>query len=135
MSIPEKIKTFLMSELRFPVLATLNPNGTIQQSVMWFDLEGDRILMNTRKGRIKDRNIRENSAVSLCFEQAGTYVTLSGTIEMIDEPERGQADIYRLAVRYDGEESARRAVASDYASQERVTLLMTVDRIYSQGVG
>lgn len=123
-----------MSKLRFPVLATLNPDGTIQQSVMWFDLEGDRIMMNTKLGRRKDRNLRANQAISLCFEEEGTYVTLSGRIEIIDDRERAQADIYRLAVRYDGEESAKQSFATGFGLQERVTLLMTVDKVLTHGL-
>ena len=56
MTIPDNVREFLLSKHRFPVLATVNPDGTIQQSVMWFDLEGDQVLMNTKKGRYKDRN-------------------------------------------------------------------------------
>lgn len=123
-----------MSKHRFPVLATLNPDGTIQQSVMWFDLEGDRIMMNTKLGRHKDRNLRENQTVSLCFEDETRYVTLSGRIEIIDDRERAQADIYRLAIRYDGEEAARRAVETGFGQQERVTLLMTVDKVLTHGL-
>ena len=134
MTIPDNVREFLLSKYRFPVLATVNPDGTIQQSVMWFDLEGDQVLMNTKKGRYKDRNIRSNTAVSLCFEDEGTYVTISGRVEVIDDPERAQADIYRLAVRYDGEEAAKKAVETDYSKQERVTLLVTVDRIFTHGL-
>ena len=123
-----------MSKHRFPVLATINPDGTIQQSVMWFDLEGDRIMMNTKVGRHKDRNLRANQVASLCFEDELAFVTLSGRIELIDDRERAQADIYRLAVRYDGEESAKRSLETGFGLQERVTLLMTVDKVFTHGI-
>jgi len=134
MQIPEKVRAFLMEKPRFPVLATINPDGTIQQSVMWFDLEGDQVLLNTKAGRFKDRNLRTNANVSLCFEEGGTYVTLQGRVEVIDDPELGQQGIHRLAVRYDGEESARQQVETTYRSQERVALLVTIDRIFQHGL-
>jgi PPOX class probable F420-dependent enzyme len=123
-----------MSKLRFPVLATLNPDGTIQQSVMWFDLEGDQVLMNTKVGRSKHRNMRSNDVVSLCFEDEGTYVTLSGRVMVVDDLDRGQADIYRLAVRYEGEDSARKQVQSDYSHQQRTSLLVTIDKVFTHGL-
>jgi PPOX class probable F420-dependent enzyme len=134
MRIPDNVRTFLMSTFRFPVLATVNPDGTIHQSVMWFDLEGDTVLMNTAKGRVKHRNMSANNHVSLCFEEAGAYVTLSGRVEMIDEQARAKGDIHRLAVRYEGNEVADQQSRDVYANQERVTLLVTVDKILSQGL-
>jgi PPOX class probable F420-dependent enzyme len=134
MMLSPRVRSFLMSKLRFPVLATLNPDGSIQQSVMWFDLDGDQVLMNTKAGRAKHRNLTANGIASLCFEEMGAYVTLSGRCEVIDDPERGQADIYRLAVRYDGEESARQQVAEAYSSQERTTILMTIERVFVHGL-
>ena len=134
MLIPENIRTFLMSKHRFPVLATLNPDGTIHQSVMWFDLNADGIMMNTKKGRVKYRNMSANDHVSLCFEEEGTYVTLSGHVELIEEQERAKGDIHKLAVRYDGQDAADQELRDVYSHQERVTVLMTVDRIHSQGV-
>ena len=134
MTIPDDVRAFLMSKFRFPVLATLNPDGTIQQSVMWFDLDGDKVLMNTKLGRQKDRNLRSNQTVSLCFEEEGAYVTLSGRVEVIDDRERAQADIYRLAVRYDGEEEAKKQVQTAFGTQERVTLLMTIDKVFARGL-
>ena len=131
MQIPAHVRAFLMEKPRFPVLATLNPNGTIQQSVMWFDLEGEQILMNTLRGRFKERNLRTNDAVSLCFEEEGTYVTISGRVTAIDDSARGRADIHRLAVRYDGQAEADKMMESVFGGQDRVTLLVSVDKIFT----
>jgi predicted pyridoxine 5'-phosphate oxidase superfamily flavin-nucleotide-binding protein len=46
----EDVRTFL-EEARFAVLATVNANGSPQQTVMWYELRGDTIVMNTRRGR------------------------------------------------------------------------------------
>jgi len=52
----EDVLTFL-EEPRFAVLATMNANGSPQQTVMWYEPRGDTIVMNTRRGRKKDRNL------------------------------------------------------------------------------
>ena len=66
MVLSDEVRNFL-NERRFAVLGTVNPDGTIHQSVMWYLLDGDTIVMNTRKGRVKFRNMTERQNVSLCI--------------------------------------------------------------------
>ena len=55
--LPEEVRS-LLNERRFAVLATINSDGTPQQTAMWYELRGDAIMMNTRVGRIKEINLR-----------------------------------------------------------------------------
>jgi PPOX class probable F420-dependent enzyme len=121
------VRTFL-EEARFAVLATVNANGSPQQTVMWYELRGDTIVMNTRRGRKKDRNLIRDPRVSLCIEDGFRYVTLEGSIEMVDDPATGQADIAALARRYHNAAKAEQMVRDEFAFQERVTLLFHVER-------
>lgn len=127
MQLSEDVRTFL-EEARFAVLATVNPNGSPQQTVMWYELRGDTIVMNTRRGRKKDRNLIRDPRVSLCIEDGFRYVTLKGTIEVVDDPATGQADIAALARRYHNAAKAEQMVREEFAFQERVTLLLHVER-------
>lgn len=124
----DQIRTFLQ-ERRVAILATLNQDGTIQQTVMWYLFENDIIVMNTIAGRIKERNIRRNPYVSVCFEEDSGYLSISGPVEFIDDPELGQRDIYRLAVRYHGEEQAQRQAANVFSKEPRVTMHLKCERI------
>ena len=81
----EDVRTFL-EEARFAVLGTVNANGSPQQTVMWYELRGATIVMNTRRGRKKDRNLIRDPRVSLCIEDGFRYVTLKGSIELVDDP-------------------------------------------------
>jgi PPOX class probable F420-dependent enzyme len=123
----EDVRTFL-EEARFAVLATVNANGSPQQTVMWYELRGATIVMNTRRGRKKDRNLIRDPRVSLCIEDGFRYVTLEGSIEMVDDPATGQADIAALARRYHNAAKAEQMVRDEFAFQERVTLLLHVER-------
>jgi PPOX class probable F420-dependent enzyme len=123
----EDVRTFL-EEARFAVLATVNANGSPQQTVMWYELRGDTIVMNTRRGRKKDRNLIRDPRVSLCIEDGFRYVTLEGTIELVDDPATGQTDIAALARRYHNAAKAEQMVREEFAFQERVTLLLHVER-------
>jgi PPOX class probable F420-dependent enzyme len=123
----EDVQAFL-EEPRFAVLATVNANGSPQQTVMWYELRGDTIVMNTRRGRKKDRNLVRDPRASLCVEDGFRYVTLEGVIEMVDDPTVAQADIAALAHRYQDPIEAEKMAREVFASQERVTLRLRVDR-------
>lgn len=127
MQLSEDVRTFL-EEARFAVLGTVNANGSPQQTVMWYELRGATIVMNTRRGRKKDRNLIRDPRVSLCIEDGFRYVTLEGSIEMVDDPATGQADIAALARRYHNAAKAEQMVRDEFAFQERVTLLLHVER-------
>ena len=128
----DDVRTFL-EEPRFGVLGTVNASGSPQQTVMWYELRGDTIMMNTRRGRKKDRNLLRDPRASLCVEDGFRYVTLDGTIEMVEDREVAQADIAALARRYHEPEKAERMAREEFAPQERVTLLLHVDRVDVHG--
>jgi len=124
----EKARAFL-NEKRFAVLATLNADGTVQQTTMWYLLDGDTIVMNTKAGRVKDRNLRRDPRISICLEDDYHYLTISGTVELIEDQAIAQHDIKRLAIRYHGEEQAATQVAEQFAKEQRVTIHLKPERI------
>ena len=125
----EKARAFLR-EKRFAVLATLNRDGTPQLTTMWYLLEDDgTILMNTRAGRLKERNMRRDPRISLCFEDGYNYLTIKGHVEMIDDPQISQRDIYRLSARYHGEEKAKRQMETQFSKERRVTLRLKPEKV------
>ena len=124
----ERARTFLNGR-HFAVLATINKNGTPQLTTMWYLLEGDTIIMNTKVGRVKERNMRRNPHISLCVQHGYQYVTLSGNVEIIDDPEIAQSDIYRLATRYDGVEAAQQHMQERFSKEQRVTLRLKCEHV------
>jgi len=125
----EKARAFLR-EKRFAVLATINKDGTPQLTTMWYLLENDgTIMMNTRVGRSKERNMRRDPRISVCFEEGYRYVTITGRVEMIDDPQVSQRDIFRLSTRYHGEEIAKKQMQTQFSKEQRVTLRLKPERI------
>ncbi len=123
--ISDELRDWLMTGRRYPVLAVNTPDGAPSQSVMWFDMDPDdpdAILMNTKVGRAKDRYLRRDPRVSLCFEEDLTWVALRGRVELDDDRERALADIQRLAVRYGDD-------PRDFVGQTRVTIRMRVEKV------
>lgn len=122
-----------ISERRFAVLATIGHDGMPQQTVMWYDVRGNQIMMNTTADRVKRGNIRRDPRVSICIEEGYKYVTLWGTVdEIIDEPETAVNDILSLAVRYNP--GTTPADHPQFLGQARQTLLIRIDRIISNGL-
>lgn len=126
-------RTFL-NEPRFGVLATINADGTPQQSVVWYELQGDEIMMNTKGGRLKDRNLRRDPRAALCIEDENRYLALRGAVTLIDDQAVAQPDIERLAVRYDGAETAQRQMRDQFSREVRVTIRLRPERIDEYGM-
>ncbi len=125
----EKARAYLQ-ELRFAVLATINQDGTPQLTTMWYLLEDEgSILMNTKVGRAKERNMRRDPRISICIEDGYDFLTINGTVEMIDDPEIAQNDIYRLSRRYHGEAKARPQMEEQFSKETRVSLRLKPESI------
>jgi PPOX class probable F420-dependent enzyme len=133
MPLQDNVRAFL-NERRFGVLATINEDGSAQQTVMWYDVDGDNILMNTRARRVKDGNLRRDGRASLCVADGYTFVTLEGMVELDDDQATAQADIRRLAIRYDGEESGNRQADESFSKQRRITIRLMVTNVITHDV-
>ena len=128
MQLAENVRAFLR-EPRFGVFATSKRDGTPQQSVVWYDLDGDTILMNTAVGRAKNSNLRRDGRASLCVADGYRYVTLEGTVVLDDDQATAQADIRHLAIRYRGEAAGNQQANDVYAKQRRVTMRLQVENV------
>jgi PPOX class probable F420-dependent enzyme len=127
-----KVRAFL-EERRFAVLATINPDGSVQQSVMWYELRGDHIMMNTARGRFKDRNLLNDLRISICVEDQYRYVTIKGVAELNENPAQGQADIKALAIRYEGPKRVEEMFAETFGKQHRVSILLPLANVDAHG--
>ncbi len=135
MALSGAVRAFL-EEPRFASLATINPDGSIQQTVMWYALRGgQQILMNTARGRKKDRNLLRDRRISICVEDGYRYVTIAGEVDLVEDQATAQADIAALAVRYHGPERSAEMVRDGFAKQERISLLLPIGTVDVQGFG
>lgn len=121
----------VLDQTYFAVLATINADGSPQQTVMWYELIDDRIMMNTEAGRTKEHNIRRDPRISVCIEDHYNYVTLAGTATLDYDPERSQADIARLARRYHPPEKAEQLIAS-FQKEKRITIWLDIEHMISK---
>jgi PPOX class probable F420-dependent enzyme len=104
-SIPEEFRDLFERET-FAVFATVMPAGTPQLTPVWIDLERrggeDRILVNTARGRQKERNVGRNPLVGVCVvdpDDPYRYVSVRGEVEEVTT-EGAVEQIDRLARQY-----------------------------------
>jgi PPOX class probable F420-dependent enzyme len=126
-----EVQRAFLNERRFAVLATMNQDGTPQLTVMWFELRGDTIVMNTSADRVKDANVRRDPRIAICIEDGYRYLTISGTAELEDDHETTQNDIYALARRYNPD--FKEGDYPVFATQQRVTILLPIEKVIANG--
>ncbi|HMQ35031.1 MAG TPA: PPOX class F420-dependent oxidoreductase [Chloroflexaceae bacterium] len=114
----------------YAVVGTLNADGSIQQTVVWYMLAGDQIRFSVGAGSVKAANLRRLPTISLTVEDGPRYLTLSGraAVEPADPALR-----LALATRYLGPEKAPAWVARR-PDAPRASVRMTITRAYGQGV-
>ena len=101
--IPEKYRD-LFNKKAFASLGTLMPNGSPQVTPVWVDLEGDHLIVNSAKGRQKDRNLRRDPRVSLAVidpDNPYRYLEIRGRVAEITE-QGAAAHIDKMAKKYLG---------------------------------
>jgi PPOX class probable F420-dependent enzyme len=76
----------LLDDRPFAVLATLNPDGTPQTSVIWVARDGDELIFTTHDQRRKARNLRRDPRVAA--DDPYRTVDIRGTVELVDDPDR-----------------------------------------------
>ncbi len=88
----------------FANLATLMPDGRPQVTPVWCDYDGTYVVVNSAKGRQKDRNMRRDKRVALSImdpKNPYRYLEVRGTVAEITE-EGASAHIDKMAKKYLG---------------------------------
>lgn len=94
----------LFQKKAFAHLATLMPDGSPQVTPVWVDFDGGHVLVNSSRGRQKDRNMIARPRVALSIqdpEDPYRYLLVRGTV--VEHTTEGAVDhIHALSMRYRG---------------------------------
>lgn len=85
--IPETHKDLIEGPV-FLTIATIMPDGLPQQTVVWGNTDGENILINTARGRRKEKNLRERPQASVMAvdpENPYRWLEVRGNVEMTEE--------------------------------------------------
>ena len=104
-NIPEKYRD-LFEKKAFANLATVMPDGTPQVTPVWVDFDGNHVLVNSARGRQKDKNMERNPSVSLSImdpDNPYRYLEVRGRVDEITE-EGAEDHIDKMAKKYIGQD-------------------------------
>ena len=106
-------------------IATSNPDGRPQSSVIFVKRDGDTVVFSTIKGRLKTRNMARNPRVSLLVADKlqPRYLEIRGTVEITEDPEKRL--LYEMYARYMGGEAP-----PPEPEAERLIVRITPEKIY-----
>ena len=102
MNLPDLAKRLIDSRT-FATIATINPDGSPQNSVIWVKREDDTVVFSTILGRRKTRNMERDPRVSILLfdpQDPYVYVEIRGQVSMTKDG--GPELIQELSQRYDG---------------------------------
>ena len=127
---------------RFAVAATISPDGTPHQTVIWYALAGEEVVASTPSGSLKHKHLLRDPRLSICVEDGFRYLSLSGRVNIEEEPKAARELYGRIGKRYREAQTPRPAggaaprldpKTAELLSRERITLRLTVDRVRSNG--
>lgn len=132
MTLDDAVRAFLDAP-RSADLATVNPNGSPQLSIVWYERRGDEVVVNTTAQRAKARNMDRDPRASLLVGDPQQYVRVDGEARLVATGAAALADIRALAVRYAGEDAAARQTRDVWSKEQRVTYAIAIRRVYRYG--
>jgi PPOX class probable F420-dependent enzyme len=101
----EKPRKFLDESPYVGVVTTLREDGSPHSTIVWVDVEGDKVSFNTARGRAKPKHLEHDPRASLLMvdpNDAFKWVAVSGPVEMTQDGADAQID--KLAKKYLGKD-------------------------------
>ena len=105
-AIPEKYLDLVTQKKAFAHLATILSDGSPQVTPVWFDYTNGVIRVNTAKGRVKARTLRDGAKVAMSIldpDNAYRYIQIRGHVSRVSE-DGADAHIDSLAMKYLGKD-------------------------------
>ena len=129
-----RIRDFIAAT-RFVSVATTDPDGSPRQAVVWYRLDGDEIVLNSKTGRRWPANLLRDERISLAIADATDgyrWVGLTGAATPVTDQPTAQADIAEMARRYHADDPAKaeRLIADGFERQQRVSFRVRIDAVH-----
>ena len=133
--IPDNIKDLLERPI-VVTLVTLMADNTPQASPVWFNWDGEYILVNTARGRAKDKNLTERrkaTILSVDPKDPYRYLEVRGEVESVTE-EGGVDHINFLSGRYTGNSDYYKGNTERMNGETRVIYKIKPTRVIARNV-
>jgi PPOX class probable F420-dependent enzyme len=124
-----------LDERRFAVVGTTNPDGSPHLAVMWYLIDGDEIVVNSARGRVKDRNLAKDPRMSVVIEDEYRWIRIDGRARIEHDQAITHEDIRRLATRYYRDErKVEEAMRNNFSKQHRITYRLSIRHVAGEGL-
>ena len=130
-AIPAKYADLLTDKTKaFATVTTVMKDGSPQVTPIWFDIDGDKIRVNTATGRVKSRTMKEGSKVALAImDPANPYRYIQIRGKVIKATQTGANEhIDKLAHKYMGKD-----YPFHQPGEARITMVIEPESV--QGMG
>ena len=132
-ALPTHVREFIAAP-HFGSVATVDADGSPRQAIIWYLLDGDELVVNSRVGRRWPTNLLRDPRVYVAvFDEDDPlrWVGLLGTAEPVEEQPLAQADIATMARRYhhDDPATAERKIR-DFVQQQRISFRIRVRAVH-----
>jgi len=130
-TIPEKYLDLLTRKKAFAAIATNMPDGSPQVTPVWFDFKDGKLRVNTARGRVKARNLKQGAAVALAIvdpENPYRYIQVRGKVARVTE-DGAVPHIDSLAKKYLGQDKYTNAAPGE------VRLMCEIEPTSASGMG
>jgi PPOX class probable F420-dependent enzyme len=131
MVIDEKFLDLLTEKKSFAHFVTLMEDGSPQVSPVWVDYDGEFVLVNTAKGRTKEKNLRTNKHVALSIldpDLSYRFLGIRGRVVEVTK-EGADAHIDKLAKKYLGQD----IYPNRAPGEVRVLVKIKPEHVYGMG--
>ncbi len=121
----------LFEDKNFGAVATVGKDGTPRNTIVWVDMDGDRVLINGARSRGWLKNLKRNPSVALTiFDRENPYRRVSVIGKATEITENGaEENIDKLSMKYNG-----RMYPAHEAGNPRTIVRITPERVTTMGV-
>ena len=131
----DPVRAFL-DDIHFATIATLDPDGTPRQAVIWYTLDGDELVLNSAVGRRWPSNLLRDPRISISVtdhRDGYRWVGLTGRVTVVEDQATAQADIAGMARRYHADDpaEAEALIRDRFERQTRISFRVPLDAVYS----
>ena len=131
-SIPEAFHDLLSEEPTYATFVTMLPDGLPHLTVVWvdYDAAANRVLVNTERGRRKERNVRGDPRAGVLAAEPDSWfrwLSVSGEVDEVTT-DGAREHIDELARRYTDADAYEQEVET-----ERVLLKLRPEHVVTYG--
>ena len=130
-ALKEKQRRFLDENPFVGVVTTLREDGSPHSTIVWVDVEGDKVAFNTARGRLKPKNLERDGRASLVMVDPGDpyrWLSVSGPAELTEDGADAQID--KLSKKYIGKDE----YPWRKPEEKRVKVLIEPEKVTASGL-